>query len=141
MLIKYSIKAIPGQGSGMVVEDFVPKGTRVWEFHSKNVQFFADRKSIEDELAKCPTQEKKQEFLDFLYAMDGHVVLMLDDSKYFNHDEKPNVDMDESITYCVTNRDIEPQEQLTIDYNKLPILEWLDAGWRRFRGQRFCYCA
>ena len=107
---------IAGAGTGLFADQFIQKGTITWRF---NPGF--DLRLDEDYPASLP--EIAREFFYRYAAQDPKTkkyTLCLDNARFYNHSDTPNtcamgseVSSDEQD---VALRDIEPGEELTIDY-------------------------
>ncbi|MBI3771902.1 MAG: SET domain-containing protein [Gammaproteobacteria bacterium] len=98
-------------GLGIFAKDFIPKGSKVWEFHPK-----FDIKFTQEEFDKLPPAVQ-QEVEIHLYQPepDGELYYESTMGKYMNHSREPNVDFTEVGVGWAT-RDIKPGDELTCDY-------------------------
>ena len=101
-------------GLGLIAQEFIPKGTRVWAFEpSFDLAFTAEQ------LEALSTAAREQVLWYAYYDPVHHVyVLSGDDDRFTNHSDQPNT-ADESLwtygaSYAV--RDIRAGEELTWDY-------------------------
>ena len=131
MLIKYTLQTFPGKGMGLVAEEFIPKGTKVWEFREENAKIFSNRQQLLDFLEIC-SDESRLNTLSFIYGMGDRAILMQDDSQYMNHSKNSNVESNAEITVNFASRDIQPGDELTIDYLRLHLLDWLEKICEEF---------
>ena len=125
MLVKYSLQSFPDKGKGLVAGEFIAKDTKLWEFREHNAKIFSSREELIDFLEGCPT-ESRLATLSHIYGMAGKAILMQDDSEYMNHSKNPNVHSNEEITAGFATRDIQPGEELTMNYMTLHLLDWLE---------------
>jgi SET domain-containing protein len=98
-------------GFGVFAKEFIPKGSKVWEF---NPTF--DIRFTEAEFEALPPATR-QEVEIHLYQPEPGGVLYYESTmgKYMNHSREPNVDFSEVGVGWAT-RDIQPHEELTCDY-------------------------
>ncbi len=131
MLVKYSIQTFPGKGKGMVAEEFIPQGKLVWQFNAKNAKVFSSKEQLVSFLKDCP-DESRLHTLEFVYGMAGQAILMQDDSQFMNHSKHPNVASNDAITENFASRDIQSGEEITIDYLRLHVVDWLEEVCEEF---------
>lgn len=118
LMVKTNILPSPIAGIGLFAAEFIPKGTRVWEFR---VGFdIRVTKNYPDQL-----QEPAKSFFAkyaFQYPQTLDFILCADDARFFNHADTPNVqcliDADGAYIADVAARDIQSGEELTIDYRE-----------------------
>jgi SET domain-containing protein len=118
LLIKTKIGPSKINGIGLFANQFIPKGTIIWKFHSG-----FDIKIDKNELAKLP-EITKECFLKYAYLNPdtNKYILCLDDARFFNHSDNPNCidespeEENEGITFAA--RGIQQGEELTSDYRK-----------------------
>jgi hypothetical protein len=101
----------PIHGFGVFAKDFIPKGSKVWEFNP-----IFDVRLTEEEFERLPASAKA-EIEHHLYQPDQGGVLYYESTmgKYMNHSRDPNVDFSDVGVGWAT-RDIQPGEELTCDY-------------------------
>jgi SET domain-containing protein len=107
------------EGVGLFAAEFIPKGTRIWEYREGVDQRFDDSyfaQFAEDEKCRLLTHCYKN-------PSSGMYVLCGDDAKYINHSEEPNTEdigFEEGILngegITVAARDIFPGEEIISDY-------------------------
>lgn len=104
-------------GLGLFADQFIPKGTVVWEFTP-----LLDTEIPITEFKKLP--QKAREFIEFhgfLSQRSGNWHLSFDDVRYINHSERPNVASDtnrEGVQApLVAIRDIKRGEEMLQNYN------------------------
>jgi SET domain-containing protein len=98
-------------GFGVFAKEFIPKGSKVWEFHPT-----FDIRFTEEEFEALPPATR-QEVEIHLYQPEPGGLLFYESTmgKYMNHDREPNVDFS-AVGVGVATRDIQPNEELTCDY-------------------------
>lgn len=111
LLIKTYLDKSKIHGIGLFAAEFVAKGTRVWKF----IPGF-DIIINKNDFSKLPEAAKKW-ILHFGYynEKEGGYVVCIDDARFLNHSDKPNVDGNDNY-YTVTNKDIKEGEELTCNY-------------------------
>jgi SET domain-containing protein len=123
LLVRTRLGASPIQGLGLFADEFIPKGTIVWEF----VPGF-DLAVAPEDLARLSmpalSQFRKYSYLD---RNLGKYVLCFDDARFMNHAEQPNLDdvsaFQNGMGVTIAARDIFPGDELTCDYSTF------DAEW------------
>ncbi len=106
-------KVLPSKihGLGLFADQKILKGTIVWRF----VKGF-DVKIKKKRLITLP--KIAQEIILRYCYFDGkkeEYIICLDDARFFNHSEKPNLDETHPIN-TIARRDISKGEELTINY-------------------------
>lgn len=98
-------------GFGVFAKDFIPEGSKVWEF---NPTF--DITFTEQQFEALPAATRA-EIEIHLYQPEPGGLLYYESTmgKYMNHSRAPNVDFSEVGAGWAT-RDIQPGEELTCDY-------------------------
>jgi uncharacterized protein len=98
-------------GFGVFAKEFIPKGSKVWEY---NPTF--DIRFTEEEFDALPLATR-QEIEIHLYQPESGGLLYYESTmgKYMNHSRDPNVDFRETGIGWAT-RDISAGEELTCDY-------------------------
>jgi len=115
LTIKTHLKQTQAKGIGLFTSVFLPKSTTIWVMDERFQKVFSER-----EIEEMPTLQ--QEFL-MVYGTWGVIkgnpgrFLELDDSRFINHSESPNIAFVEEIGYAL--RDIAIDEELTCDYTTL----------------------
>lgn len=109
-------------GIGLFADQFIPKGTIVWEFTP-----ILDIE-LSEETLNCLPEKAIKYYKKHWYRSPktGNCVLCFDDTKYINHSENPNcADVDGFIGEApdVALRDIQIGEEITLDYRII------DADW------------
>ena len=98
-------------GTGLFAARHIKKGELVWRFDEG-----LDRRIA---LADYAAMEKRtQAFLDkYGNRMNGHITVSLDNTRFWNHSDKPNLQAGEERD-IVAARDIYPDEEMTLDYRE-----------------------
>lgn len=117
LLIKTKISLSKIHGIGLFADQFIQKGTPLWEFTPG-----FDLKVDKNKLSDIPKASKKH-FLKYAYLnlSTNKYVLCVDDARFWNHSEKPNcltVDSDGEEGVDIAARDIQQGEELTINYKE-----------------------
>ena len=110
LIVKTIVKPSTIHGLGLFAEQVIPKGTKTWILNPL----------VDITYTKEQIETFSEEFRNYLsmYAYeieDGKRVLCGDGARHMNHSDNPNID---SIPPYedMTNRDILPGEELTINY-------------------------
>ena len=121
ILIKSKTGVSKIHGIGLFADEFIKKGTKVWEY----TPWFDFSLSV-DQLNKL-SEAAREQFLNYAYLSKetGRYVLCSDDSRFFNHQKKPNViclvpkisPFEDSLE-CFALKDIIKGEELTCDYSE-----------------------
>jgi uncharacterized protein len=121
LLVETELRMSPIHGVGVFTKEFISEGSVVWTF---TPGFDLEIEESEIERLSDPAREQ---FLKYSY-LDVHTrkyVLCFDDSRFFNHQDEPNVkdgDTPETSLSSVALRDIHPGEELTCDYRTFDAL-------------------
>lgn len=119
LLVKTKIGPSSVHGTGIFADEFIPRGTRIWEYNEG-----VDSRFDESFLQTLPGIAQKQ-MLNYTYKnpRTGLYVLCGDDARFFNHSETPNTEdiefdgglvQGEGVT--VAARDIHPGEEIVSNY-------------------------
>ncbi len=117
LLVKTKIQSSNIHGTGLFADEFIPKGTKIWEFTPN-----FDLKFTKEEIEKFPNLLR--EYLatyTWLSKKTGKYCFSSDNGKYFNHSEHNNVlsyyvdESDEVHTFAI--QDIQPGEELLDNYS------------------------
>lgn len=116
MLVKTRIGISKIQGIGIFADEFIPKGTKTWEF-TMGFDLIVGM----EELEKFPEAAREQ-FKKYAYFSNrlGKYVLEFDDARFTNHSDEPNTffeyppEVIEGYEYAM--RDIQCGEEITCDY-------------------------
>jgi SET domain-containing protein len=112
-----SISEITGAGIGCFSQNFIPAGTKIWEFNSQ-----IDRVFSQEEVEEFPLIERIFVY-KYSYMLGGRLFLCVDNGRFFNHSESPNTweSKDSQATYAL--RDIQPGEEIVSNYLNFGVTE------------------
>ena len=119
LLVKTKVGPSPVHGLGLFADEFIPKGTRIWEF-CESVDSRFDKSRLEG-----MSEEEQDALLMHTYVnpRTNLYVLCGDDARYINHSDQPNphdIDFDDGLFngegITIAARDIQPGEELLSDY-------------------------
>ena len=115
MLVKTKVAPSRIQGLGLLAAEFIPKGTKTWEF----VRGF-DLEFKPEQVKAFPLSVQK--FIDtysYISPKTGNYILAVDDERFTNHSDNPNtgsVEVPDGEDYDIGARDIQESEEITTDY-------------------------
>ena len=112
LLVKTKLEKsqIPNAGLGCFAVEFIPKGTKIWEFNSD-----FDRVYTKNEIKGLSLIEL--EYLDkYSYRNNNLYYLCVDNGRFINHSIEPNTVEDNKIQATYASRDIQPGEEILSDY-------------------------
>lgn len=102
-------------GIGLFANQTISKGDTVWKMHTISV--FKINRNTYDSLSEIEQQfiqEKDYYWLD----NDGNYMIPVDDSRFVNHSDDPNlIEMEDN--HYVASKNIDINDELTIDYKTL----------------------
>lgn len=106
---------------GLFAKEFIPKGTKVWEF-TEGFDLILTKEEVRN-----LSEAAREQFLNYAYLSkkSGKYVLCSDDARFFNHQIPPNVTCQipegskvvEALE-CVAAKDIQPGEEITNNYEE-----------------------
>jgi hypothetical protein len=111
LLVKTKIGPSPIAGIGLFANEYIKKGTLVWQYHP-DIDLLFSKEQIDTLSPVSKEQFYKYAFLDKKY---NKYMLCGDDGRFFNHSDEPNCD-DSKDDITIALRDILPGEELTVDY-------------------------
>lgn len=119
MLVKTRVGPSAVHGLGLFADQFIAKGTRMWEFDER-----VDRRFDEAHLTGLSEADREALLLHcYINPLSGLYVYCGDDARYWNHSDEPNsedIGFDEGIVngegVTIAARDIQPGEELLSDY-------------------------
>jgi SET domain-containing protein len=113
LLVKTRIGPSPIHGIGIFADEFIAKGTVIWEF-TPGFDVYVNPGDIQRLPAAAQVQMLKYCHREL---ETGQYVLCADDARFFNHSDQPNtVDLPGREGPTVAARDIAIGEELTCDY-------------------------
>ena len=112
ILVKTRIGKSMIHGIGLFADQFIPKGTKTWEYNSK-----FDSSFFEEDL-KYMSDSAREQFLNyaFLDKKQKKYILCFDDQRFINHSEL-KLNIQSYPYYDISIRDIERGEELLCNYN------------------------
>ena len=119
LLVKTKVAPSPVHGLGLFADQFIPKGTRIWEYSEAVDSRFDDSRLV------GLTDQEHDELLrhTYLNPRSGLYVVCGDDARYMNHADHPNtedVGYDEGLVngegITIAARDIQTGEEIFSDY-------------------------
>jgi uncharacterized protein len=110
MIVKTSLRELKGKGIGLVSEEFVKKGKKVWTFNPV-IDIIVNKKDIPKEAI---------EFYDTYAISEGNkFVLNTDNARFINHSKNPNIKSKGTFKESFAIKNIKPGEEITTDYEEL----------------------
>ncbi|MBY0426246.1 MAG: SET domain-containing protein, partial [Cytophagales bacterium] len=111
LLITTSLRPSPIGGLGLYSEEYAPKGTRIWQNGTDSELIIT---KVEFEFRSLYMQDFIRHY-GYFDEMENKWKLPLDNSRFMNHSDKPNLGQDvEGNNYAL--EDIFPGDELTCDY-------------------------
>ena len=108
-------------GVGLFAKEFIPKGTKVWEF-TEGFDLVLTKEEV-----KNLSEAAREQFLNYAYLSkkSGKYVLCTDDARFFNHQIPSNItcripegsNLIEALE-CFAAKDIQPGEEITNNYEE-----------------------
>ena len=114
--VKTFLKESGEHGIGLFAGEFIPKGTVVFEEDDFTLII------PDDEFEKMST-EQKQFIEHYAYKQFGTYKLSVDNDRFMNHSNNPNVDDSIHVDKTIASRDIQPGEEITCDYRVIK-MKW-----------------
>lgn len=113
LVVKTKIKNSKIHGIGLFADEFIPKGTLIWQLNKKFDLIYNKR-----QFNSLPNKVKDAIiFYGHFQKEEGGYVLCSDDARFFNHSTNPNCRSEIGKTYAL--KDIKKGEEMTDNY-----LEW-----------------
>jgi SET domain-containing protein len=118
LLVPYYLGASAIEGVGLFAKRDVRAGEMIYQFDTRFVMVIAD-----SELAKMP-EVGREAVLRYSYRGAGKERLgnamyyCADDSRFFNHDDDPNVRWNDAQEAYIAVRDIPAKTEFTCDYRE-----------------------
>lgn len=123
MQVKYHVGQIPIKGKGVIADEFIPKGTVIWDPDQSKYVKFDNRKDLIAYI-DAADEEWKKVVLNKIFAIQDIVLMPLDDIMYTNHSLESNMIFSKIRTTAI--KDIQPGEEIVINYLHLDILDWFE---------------
>jgi SET domain-containing protein len=119
LLVKTKVAPSAVHGLGVFADQFIPKGTRIWEFDET-----VDARFDQSRLDGLPEAEQEALLAHcYVNPRTGLYVFCGDNARYLNHSDEPNtedVGYDEGLVngegVTIAARDIHPGEEIFSDY-------------------------
>jgi uncharacterized protein len=134
LVVKTIVKQSAIAGMGLFADEDIKEGSPVWQYTPETCMVIT-REQFQTFLQSFHKTEKQmiQYFLTYTYyqAQLKGVILCLDNGRFVNHSEKPNLknplNLQKNLAwqYSVACRNIEKGEELTEDYRTYDSSEWL----------------
>lgn len=135
LLVKTKVKQSAIAGVGLFADEDIKEGTPVWQFTPETCSVLT-KEQIQAFTSSFHKTEKEimQYLLTYSYyqAKLNGVILCLDDGRFVNHSETPNLIAPLNMAsgmgwqYSIASRDIKKGEELTEDYRTYDNTEWLN---------------
>ena len=111
-MLKVKTKVLPSkiEGLGLFADQFIPKGTVIWEYDPA----FDER--IHKEVLNNVPEAYKDFFTTYAYREGDEYILCVDNARFINHSIDANV-IDTIKTKTIAARDIAAGEEITSDYS------------------------
>jgi SET domain-containing protein len=113
LVVKTKLKDIPGKGIGLIADQEIKKGQKVWVYHPV-VDIRVKKKDIPEEAKKFFNTYAVDDGLDYLE-------LNIDNARFINHSKNPNTRNLGPHECNIALRDIHKGEEITIDYDKIDV--------------------
>jgi SET domain-containing protein len=112
LLIRTLLKPSDIHGLGVFAAEFIPKGTRVWEYR----EGFDHR--VSEEFVEALPEPAQSTLRHYSALWGGGYVVSADDARFLNHSESPNLQTFADPDCDVALRDIQIDEELLEDYRE-----------------------
>ena len=114
LLVKTKIKESKIHGIGLFADESIKVGTKVWSFEPK-----LDIVLLKEEIGRLSSVAQEQFYrYAYLDKVRNKYLLCGDDARFFNHSDKPNCDETKENDSTFALRDIDVDEELTINYGE-----------------------
>ena len=112
LLVRTELKPSNVHGLGVFAKEFIPKGTRVWEYR-EGFDYRVSREFVG--MLPEPARSTLRHYSAF---WGGGYVISADDARFLNHSETPNLRTFAEPDIDVALRDIQVGEELFEDYRE-----------------------
>ena len=123
MLFKYSVKEVPNKGRGVVAEEFIPKGAKIWAFPENRALVFRSEEQLYQYLATQPPDEHRS-IVEHIFCSGIEAILLQDDTQFTNHDDNANTFNSPDCKENFAKEDIHPGDEITDNYTEFNTLDW-----------------
>jgi len=112
LLVRTELKFSSTHGLGVFAAEFIPKGTRVWEYREG-----FDHRVSKDFVEALP-EPARSTLCHYSAFWGGGYVISADNARFLNHSQTPNLQTFAQPDVDVSLRDIEVGEELLEDYRE-----------------------
>lgn len=112
LLVKTKLRPSRVHGMGVFAVEFIPKGTRVWEYREG-----FDHRVSEAYVENLP-EPARSSIRHYSAIWGGGYVISADDARFLNHSDSPNLQTFADPDIDVALRDIQAGEELLEDYRE-----------------------
>ena len=125
LVVKTFLKETQNKGIGLFAGEFIPEGKRIWV---NEIFFTVD---FEKEIIDNLFPELAKEFLEkYAWTKDGETYhLAIDNERFVNHSETPNVGENKVDESMVALRDIQEGEEILYNYRDFDLTSENDLGF------------
>lgn len=104
------------QGIGLFTSENIPVGQVVWRYDPRTTLSWNldDWEKYKQSMPPIAFESIER----FSYLNKGKWLINLDDSRFMNHSDDPNLGYDQEKDLCYAKRDIEVGEELTVRYSE-----------------------
>ncbi len=122
-MVEHFLKEVEGKGIGLFTAQDIKKGQLVWKYSD-----IFTKKFTQSEVDSMKTVQKSFMEKYAILEKSGYWLLDLDNSRFFNHSNNPNIIFDDFDGHAAV--DIKAGEEITIDYTKIDTkpIDFIDAG-------------
>jgi SET domain-containing protein len=104
-------------GVGLFADEFIAKGTKIWEFSK-------DQDRVLDEEGLNNLNDLDKNFWNiYAFKFKGLYYLCVDNSRFYNHSLEPNCGEDNELNITYAAIDILQGQELTTNYNNFGTIE------------------
>ncbi len=124
LMVKTIVQASKIEGLGLFASEKISKGTAVWVYNPRfDISFEPEEVKIFDVLKQALINRYA-----YFSPESKKYIYCIDDSRFMNHNSKnPNLDIvyvhGEIETRGIANRDIEPGEEILVNYREIDIAD------------------
>lgn len=112
ILVKTKLMPSPIHGMGVFAAEFIPRGTRVWEYR----EGFDHR--VPAEFVDSLPEPGRTSLRHYSAFWGGGYVISADDARFLNHSQTPNLKTFSEPDVDIAIRDIQVGEELLEDYRE-----------------------